>query len=194
MTQEKHDRELGMGRRITRRDFLNGVAVGAGGILAGAWFPGILSAQALSTSAQDAPGYYPPLLTGMRGSHPGAFETAHAVRDANFWEKAGQPLDTHEEYDLIVVGGGMSGLAAAYFYRKHAVASARILILDNHDDFGGHAKRNEFRPRGRLLLTNGGTWSIESPFNYSPVAEGLLTTLGIDPPALEERCSRPDTY
>ena len=194
MTQEKSDRELGMGRRITRRDFLNGVAVGAGGILAGAWFPGMLSAQALATSAQDAPGYYPPLLTGMRGSHPGAFETAHSVRDGNFWEKAGKPVDSHEEYDLIVVGGGMSGLAAAYFYRKHAGASARILILDNHDDFGGHAKRNEFRPGGRLLLANGGTVAIESPFPYSAVAAGLLSELGIDPPALENKCNDREAY
>ena len=49
----------------------------------------------------------------------------------------------HEAYDLIVVGGGISGLAAAYFFRKQA-AKSRILILDNHDDFGGHARRNEF--------------------------------------------------
>ena len=48
-----------------------------------------------------------------------------------------------EEFDLVVVGGGISGLAAAYFYRQ-ARPNARILILDNHDDFGGHAKRNEF--------------------------------------------------
>ena len=106
----------------------------------------------------------------MRGSHPGAFETAHSVRDGDFWEKAGKPVDSGETYDLVVVGGGISGLAAAYFYRKQAGPSARILILDNHDDFGGHAKRNEFRPGGRLLLTNGGTVSIESPFPYSKVA------------------------
>ncbi len=151
------DRELGMDRSINRRDFLNGIAVGAGGALASAWLPGLTFAAESAHFAQDAPGYNPPALSGMRGSHPGAFEVAHALRDGNFWETAGEPVDTRENYDLIVVGAGMSGLAAAYSYRKRAGSSARILILDNHDDFGGHAKRNEFRPGGRLLLANGGT-------------------------------------
>lgn len=186
------DRELGMHRSITRRDFLNGIAISAGGALASPrlanpWLEGLLTAQSSTPSAQDRPGYYPPTRTGMRGSHPGSFEVAHALRDGTFWQKAGKPVETGEEYDLIVVGGGMSGLAAAYFYRKQAGASSRILILDNHDDFGGHAKRNEFRSHGRMLLTNGGTVAIESPFPYSKEARGLLTELGIDPPALQEK-------
>jgi spermidine dehydrogenase len=188
------DRQLGMHRDITRRDFLNGVAVGVGGAIAGTWMSGFAVAEdAAAPSAQDAPGYYPPTRTGMRGSHPGAFETAHSVRDGNFWEKAGKPVESGETYDLVIVGGGISGLAAAYFYRKQAGPSARILIMDNHDDFGGHAKRNEFRPGGRLLLTNGGTVSIESPFPYSKVAAGLMTELGIDPPAMEKKYVSPET-
>ena len=183
------DRELGMRRKITRRDFLNGVAVGVGGTLASPWLGGMLAAQNPASAAQDRPDYYPPTRTGMRGSHPGAFEVAHDLRDGTFWDKAGKPVETGEEYDLVVVGGGMSGLAAAYFYRKHAVPAARILILDNHDDFGGHAKRNEFHLGGRMLLTNGGTVSIESPFPYSKEARGLLMELGIDPPALQKKYS-----
>ena len=81
----------------------------------------------------------------MRGSHPGSFEVAHSLRDGTFWDTAGKPEDTGETYDLIIVGGGISGLAAAHFFRKAPGRKARILILDNHDDFGGHAKRNEFR-------------------------------------------------
>ena len=188
------DRELGMGRAITRRDFLNGIAIGAGSTLASAWLPGLTLAAETPAFPQDVSGYNPPALTGMRGSHPGSFEVAHALRDGKFWETAGKPVDTHEVYDLIVVGAGMSGLAAAYFYRRQAGPSARILILDNHDDFGGHAKRNEFRPGGRLLLANGGTVAIESPFPYSPEARGLLTELGIDPPALEKKCVDRDVY
>jgi spermidine dehydrogenase len=176
-----------MNRKITRRDFLNGIAIGAGGTLAGPWLSGLLAAQTSAPAAQNHPGYYPPTRTGMRGSHPGSFEVAHALRDGIFWQKAGKPVETGEEYDLIVVGGGMSGLAAAYFYRKQAGPSSRILILDNHDDFGGHAKRNEFRSHGRMLLTNGGTVAIESPFPYSKQARGLLTELGIDPPALQKK-------
>jgi spermidine dehydrogenase len=188
------DRRLGMNRDITRRDFLNGIAIGVGGALVSPWLEGLLAAQTSAPASQDRPGYYPPTLTGMRGSHPGAYETAHALRDGNFWEKAGKPVETGEDYDLIVVGAGISGLAAAYFYRKHAGASSRILILDNHDDFGGHAKRNEFHLEGRTLLTNGGTVSIESPFPYSKEAAGLLAELGIDPPALEKKYADREAY
>jgi spermidine dehydrogenase len=156
-------------------------------------FPGLSWAEA-ERLAQDAPGYYPPTLTKMRGSHSGSFETAHALRDGAFWETAGKPIDTRESYDLVVVGGGISGLAAAYFYRARAGASARILILDNHDDFGGHAKRNEFHPAGRMLLANGGTWSIESPYPYSLAAHGLMTELGIDPDALAKKCDDVEVY
>jgi spermidine dehydrogenase len=116
----------------------------------------------------------------MRGSHPGSFDAAHSLRDGTFWDSAGKPEDTGETYDLIVVGGGISGLAAAHFYRKAAGAKARILILDNHDDFGGHAKRNEFRVNDAFRLGFGGTFSIESPAPYSTVAKGVIRELGID--------------
>ncbi len=172
---EHQDRELGMTRTITRRDFLNGVAVTAGVVM----MPWDVRA-ASGDDPEKAPGYYPPALTGMRGSHPGSFDAAHALRDGTFWDSAGKPEDTGESYDLIVVGGGISGLAAAHFYRKAAGEKARILILDNHDDFGGHAKRNEFRAGNRTLLGYGGTYSIESPQPYSAVAKGLIEELGID--------------
>src|SRR6185437_6347964 len=175
MTQEKQDPArdhlLGMDQPITRRDFLNGIAIGATAIASApllAAAPGSGAAQApgaaeLPAAAQDAAGYYPPLLTGMRGSHPGSFEDAHALRDGKTWPST---TDTGEEYDLIVVGGGISGLAAAHFYRAHAKTPSRILILDNHDDFGGHAKRNEFNLNGHLDLLNGGTLEIDSPRPY----------------------------
>ncbi len=181
-----HDRELGMHRSISRRDFLNGAAIGIGGLLG--------SSSLLGLETQNQAGYYPPALTGMRGSHDGSFESAHAVRDGSFWKMAERPIDTREIYDLVIVGGGISGLAAAYFYRVRAGKSARILILDNHDDFGGHAKRNELRAGGRMLLANGGTYAIESPTPYSQQARGLLTDLGIDPPALEKKCAVRGVY
>src|ERR1700730_14252531 len=80
----------------------------------------------------------------------------------------------------MVVGDGITGLAAAYFYRKQAGPKSRILVLDNHDDLGGHARRNEFRVGERLLLSNGGTQSIESPSEYSGVAKELFKDLGIE--------------
>ena len=183
--QKSRDRLLGMDRSITRRDFLNGVAIGTAVAASGPLFAGALADPAspgasMPSAAQDTVGYYPPLLNGMRGSHPGSFEDAHALRDGHTWPAA---TDTGEEYDLIVVGGGISGLAAAHFYRAKAPKS-RILILDNHDDFGGHAKRNEFNLNGQLHLMNGGTLEIDSPRPYGPVAAGLLKTLGLDVPAL----------
>jgi spermidine dehydrogenase len=180
------ERDLGMDRAITRRDFLNGVAIGIGGALTADLLHGVPGIEAMLHAAgfsQDAPGYYPPALTGMRGSHDGSYDTSHALRDGRFWRTAGDPIDAKETYDLVVVGGGISGLAAAYFYRARN-ASAKILILDNHDDFGGHAKRNEFRPGGRLWIANGGTAGIESPFPYSDEARSLMSAIGIDPVAL----------
>jgi hypothetical protein len=176
------DHELGMDRPITRRDFLNGVAIGIGGALSGGVLEGLPGFGALS-AFQGAASDYPPALTGMRGSHEGSFEVSHALRDGRFWATAGQPVATGESYDLVVVGGGISGLSAAYFYRART-PSARILILDNHDDFGGHAKRNEFRPGGRLWIANGGTAGIESPFPFSTEAQSLMAALGVDPVAL----------
>jgi spermidine dehydrogenase len=185
MTQEKQDRArdrlLGMNQPITRRDFLNGMALGATAAVTAAASAPLLAASLADPAAQDATGYYPPLLTGLRGSHPGSFEDAHALRDGRTWPAA---TDTGEEYDLIVVGGGISGLAAAHFYRAQTSAKSRILVLDNHDDFGGHAKRNEFNLNGHLNLLNGGTLEIDSPRPYGPIASGLLTTLGLDVPKL----------
>lgn len=172
---DSKDRNLGMHRRIKRRDFLNGVAISTGALLA----PG----NAWSTESSDpekAAGYYPPTLTGMRGDPGEIYKTPHSVRDGTFWQNAGTPSDTGEEYDLVIVGGGISGLAAAHFYRKTAGPNARILIIDNHDDFGGHAKRNEFHQTSRTLLGFGGTFSIESPSPYSAVAKALINELGID--------------
>jgi spermidine dehydrogenase len=153
---------------ITRRDFLNGFAlsVAAGGSL-----------SPLELLAQD--GRYPPALTGMRGSHPGSFEVAHAMS----WRGATWPRPdelTDDVYDLIVVGGGLSGLAAAYMYRQRSGGNPRVLVLDNHDDFGGHAKRNEFSVDGKQLIGYGGSQSIDSPATYSPASAQMLRDAGID--------------
>ena len=179
MSDEARDRELGMHRKITRRDFLNGVRITTSASLLASAAPWLHGMQPASSAPESAPGYYPPALTGLRGDHEGSYTYAHKLRDNEFWKGDTEPEKTGEHYDLVIVGGGISGLSAACFFRKYA-PEARILILDNHDDFGGHAKRNEFRVDGRLLLSNGGTQSIESPGAYSKVAKGLLVELGID--------------
>ena len=166
-----------MAIQITRRDFLNGMAVGTGASLYG---PINLLGQGEPAMAatEAASVYYPPILTGMRGSHEGSFEVAHAL--AWHGEKPAHYQALDEHYDLVVVGAGMSGLAAAWFYRKKMGTDARILLLDNHDDFGGHAKRNEFHHNGRMVLSLAGAQNLESPSRYSEAASGLMADIGIN--------------
>ena len=170
---------------IARRDFLDGVALAIGaGVTPASLFlaacapdPGS-EAEGGQADASGAPEPYPPKRAGMRGSHAGAFEVAHRLRDGAEFRMANEPVAG--TYDLVVVGSGISGLAAAYFHRKRNPA-ARVLILDSHDDFGGHAKRNEFDAGGTLLIGYGGTESLQSPKGlYSEQAMGLLKDLGID--------------
>src|SRR5260221_7588249 len=152
---------------IPRRDFLNGTA--------------LTIAAGLTPAAQlcAEPALYPPALTGLRGQHMGSFESAHVLaREGRRFAVENAPIE--DRYDLVVVGGGISGLSAAWFYRR-ARPDARILIIDNHDDFGGHAKRNEFTLGGRRIIGYGGSQSLQSPKAlYSPVAKGLLRDLGVD--------------
>lgn len=139
-------------------------------------------ALAVGASGGEAADYYPPLLTGMRGSHKGSFEVAHAlVMDG---QRPSKYERVDEVYDLVVVGGGISGLAAAYVYREQAGADAKILVIDNHDDFGGHAKRNEFWSGGKMLLGFGGSINLEQDA-MSPAAHQLLEEIGVEFKALE---------
>lgn len=160
---------------ISRRDFVNGCAAS---LAAGATLTPAEAIARRLLQASDLPGdYYPPTRHGMRGSHAGSFEVAHQMRDGASWNA----LDSGERlYDLVVVGGGLSGLAAAWFYRRQHGPDAKILILDNHDDFGGHAKRNEFWHDGQMYLLNGGTLNVEAPSQYSDIAAELLSEVGID--------------
>jgi spermidine dehydrogenase len=166
-----------MKHTVTRRDFLNGAALA---LAAGA----TLSPQDLLAleGAATAPGPitnadYPPILTGMRGNHEGSFEVAHALA----WrgEKPTEYTRLDETYDLVIVGGGISGLAAAYLYHQQAGSDKKILILDNHDDFGGHAKRNEFHVGGRTLLGVGGSVNLEQD-NFSDTVHRVLEEIGVD--------------
>jgi spermidine dehydrogenase len=157
-----------MSNTINRRDFLGGTTL----VIAAGLTP---LAQLLAQGAR----YYPPALTGLRGSHPGSFEIAHQVgREGKSFDISGLPVEG--SYDLVVVGGGISGLAAAWFYREAHGAATRILILDNHDDFGGHAKRNEFRVNDRLLIGYGGTEALQSPKTlFDHTVKRLYASLGL---------------
>jgi spermidine dehydrogenase len=158
---------------ITRRDFINGTLMVAG--------TSMLPLEATGQAAMAAlnPSYYPPARTGLRGSHPGSNEHAHsrAWSGRSDW---GPTTKLPETYDLVVVGGGLSGLSAAYFYQQEHGRDKKVLVLDNHDDFGGHAKRNEHTINGHLLLGEGGSESFESPHEFSATVLSLLGDLGVD--------------
>ncbi|MEP5566506.1 MAG: FAD/NAD(P)-binding protein [Halioglobus sp.] len=167
---KKSDIELGMKREITRRDFIHDAALATMGL----GLPLNLSAQGMEDASTA---YYPPTQTGLRGSHPGSFENAHRL--AREGKGFPNPVDLNETYDLVVVGAGISGLAAAHFYRKRYGEDSRILLLENHDDFGGHARRNEFHQGGQMRLALGGVHNLEY-WSFSETVSSLLEELGVD--------------
>lgn len=167
---------------MSRRHFVGsmaaaGAAAGvAGSSAAGARSPAILSRAAGDFGPQTAENY-PPLRYGMRGDHPGSFPSAHSLRDGN---DAPEGESTGEIYDLVIVGAGISGISAAWYYRERAGNDARILILDNHDDFGGHAKRNEFVYGGMQFLYPGGSSYMVDTRTWPHEATRLIKHLGIE--------------
>jgi spermidine dehydrogenase len=190
----KSDDELGMGAAITRRDLLHDASATALGLILGTGAKASLAytnpaaaeaadapADSPVDSPRDYPAAYPPTKTGLRGSHPGAFEAAHAP--AREGKSFPEPRDLDEDYDLVIVGAGISGLAAAHYYRQRFGDDARILLLENHDDFGGHAKRNEFHQGGQMRLSLGGTHNLEW-WNFSDTVNAFLAEHGVDPQAM----------
>ncbi len=175
------DLALGMGASISRRDFLHDVALSSMALAVAGAVP---TSHASAASQAPQPVDYPPVRTGMRGSHPGSYESAHVIgREGGSFA---EPEDLAEQYDLVVVGAGISGLAAAHYYRERFGDDARILLLDNHDDFGGHAKRNEFHQGGRMVLSLGGTHNLEW-WEFSDTVNAFMAQHGVDPQAMRER-------
>jgi len=171
-----NDRDLGMQCRITRRDFLDGVAASTLGAAAFGLLPGCSHVGGDRNTPTRA---YPPSTTGLWGQDNTSYAVMHKLRDGQFWQNSGTPQASGEHFDAVIVGAGLSGLASAYFYRQQR-PNARILLLEIREDFGGHAGRNEFVVGDRLLLSNAGTQSMESPAEYLPSAARLVRELGID--------------
>ena len=178
MALTENDKRLGMDRQITRRDFLDGVALTTGAMAFGGWGAGAAQAQSAA---------YPPALSGLRGQTDAAQHVMHAIRDGSYWDTAGAVTDSGETYDLVVVGAGISGLTAAMLFRQQIGDGARVLIIDPLEDFGGHAKRNEFTAsNGKMLIGYGGSQSMQTPSYFSPAVNQVLADIGIEPARFEE--------
>ena len=178
MNWSEADKRLGMDRPITRRHFMDGIAATLGAAAAiRMGLPGAAHAQ----EAADGAAAYPPAGTGLRGQTDGAQAVMHALRDGSYWEKWPETKATGEHYDLIVVGSGISGLAAAFSYRQQAGQDKKVLIVDPLEDFGGHAKRNEYTTAdGKHLIGYGGSQSLDTPSFFSPAVHQLLKDVGVD--------------
>ncbi|STA74727.1 spermidine dehydrogenase [Campylobacter lari] len=167
---------------MQRRDFLNGMALT---ILAGMTPLQVLYGK--EAKIEDfTKEYYPPKWLGLRGSNNASYEFAHMLRDGEKFDFSA--IKPKQEYDLVVVGAGISGLAAACFYQNKFGKDKKILILDNHDDFGGHARRNEIELEDSTILSYGGSETFQSPKAlYSKEVVDLLSSLGVDIDELAKR-------
>ena len=177
MTLSDRDRALGMDRPISRRDFLNGVALTVTAAAMSGMPHGAMAAAPLTDPAKES---------GLRGHSEAAMNVMHAVRDGTFWNDAPEPEATGETYDLVVVGGGISGLTAALLYRRQK-PEAKVLILENNEGFGGHAVRNEFiASNGKTIIGYGGSQSLQTPSFFSPLVNQVMADIGIEPKKFDE--------
>jgi spermidine dehydrogenase len=176
-----------MSTEITRRDFIDGFACAVAGAALPRGALGGARGERRGVVREDPPGgalngvpggaVDPPALTGLRGSRGADLAVAHALRDGAVYRFEDYPLSA--EVDCVIVGAGLSGLSSAYYVQRARPRSS-ILILDNHDDFGGHARRNEFEVDGRRLIGYGGSEAIQAPKSgWSPAALGLLADLDV---------------
>lgn len=158
-TLSTEERELGMDREITRRDFLNTVALGSGMALLTTTAPGVAKAISATQSASKASLWHP--WTGYGGVGDYAMSNGntwdvvnagHGIRDNLYGSSIATATSTGETYDLVIIGGGFAGTIAAYTFMKETQRKRPCLILDNHPLIGGEAKRNEFVVRGQRLI------------------------------------------
>ena len=155
------ERELGMSRDITRRDFLNAAALGTGAALLSAAAPSVLRAATQDeTSGADTSrladdwSVYPGIGDYARsnGNTLQVVTAGHGIRDHKYEAAVGSATATGEIYDLLIVGGGYAGVVSAYRFLKETQRKKSCLILENHPIMGGEAKRNEFMVQGQRLI------------------------------------------
>jgi spermidine dehydrogenase len=141
---------------ITRRDFLNAVLLGTGASLLRLPAPGRLLAAVLPRTGCGGLGDY----ATSHGNTRQVMQVLEAITKGAAPSSSADLVDTGEAFDLVIAGGGLSGLSAAHEFKKKAPRGARCLILENHPIFGGVAKRNEFVVNGVRLIAPQGSNSF----------------------------------
>ncbi len=192
LARETTDRTLGMDADITRRDFVNASLVGVGAALLGAAAPA--SAQGQGALPATAPEGFDGFggvgdYATSHGNVKTVLDAAHRIRDGKYDKGVPAAHDTGETYDLVIVGGGLSGLSAAYHYAKATNGTKRTLILENHPIFGGEAKQNEFVVNGVRLIAPQGSNQFGMPRAGSGPAADLWDDLKLP---REFRYAEPD--
>src|SRR5271155_914439 len=185
---EPGDRAIGMDASITRRDFLGSTLLASGAGLLGGLHPAHLLALANGSvvagekddwTSFGGVGEY----SHSNGNTYAVMESGHKMRDGAFDPLPADTIDTGETYDCVVVGGGISGLAAALFFHRQAGQDKTCLILENHPIFGGEAKQNEFEVDGKKLVAHQGSAIYLVPYPYSFIAR-FYDSIGLRTPKL----------
>jgi spermidine dehydrogenase len=192
MTEENKkvpgDRAIGMDASATRRDFLGATLLASGASLLKGWTPAELLAMGNRASAEnqkdDWEGYggvgeY----SRSNGNTYAVMEAGHKMRDSAYDPLPRDSIATGETYDCVVVGGGISGLAAALFFQRQAGPDKTCLILENHPLFGGEAKQNEFDVDGQHIVAHQGSAIYLVPYPYSFIAR-FYDSIGLHAPKL----------
>ena len=177
-TESKHDRVLGINESISRRDFLNSTLIGSGALLLSSLSPLQLMAEEDWTGYGGIGDY-----SNSNGNTREVLEAGHQIRNGVFQSLPSDIIDTGETYDCVVVGGGISGLAAALLFQRLAGAGKKCLVLDNHPIFGGEAKRNEFMVDGQRLIAHQGSALFLVPFPHSFIGR-FYESIGLANPRL----------
>ena len=180
------DKALGADSAITRRDFLNATLLASGSLLLTSASPAELLAGAAQAPAPDDWTGYGGVgdYANSNGNTTAVFEAGHQIRDGLFESLPATAIDTGETYDCVVVGGGISGLAAALIFQRKAGEGKTCLVLDNHPIFGGEAKRNEFLVDGHRLIGHQGSALFWPPYPHSFIAR-FYESIGLKTPRLE---------
>jgi spermidine dehydrogenase len=170
-----------MDSSITRRDFLGSTLLGAGAAL----LDGLTPAQILGAPAEDDWTGYGGIGDYRRsnGNTLEVLQAGHRMRDGAYRSLLADPIDTGETYECVVVGGGISGIAAALFFQRLAGAGKPCLILENHPIFGGEAKQNEFDVDGKRLIAHQGSAIYLVPYPHSFIAR-FYDSIGLRTPKL----------